>query len=111
MASLDTMFTSPLDCYLTLFQDAVFEHGDENNENIKYVFNKGQFKRRNISAVIKKIGDMADGLYAKMEAKNPAFGKCTPHIDYSGLRAVVSRYSRDIYGFRRIKAKLENLQI
>jgi hypothetical protein len=106
MGNLDTMFRDPLDCYFTLFQDAVFEHDD----SINYVFEKGQFKRRNIGAVIKKIGDMADALYAKMEAKNASFGRCEPHIDYPALRGVVSRYSRDIYGFRRIKAKLENLE-
>jgi hypothetical protein len=33
-----------------------------------------------------------------------------PQIDYPGLRGVISRYSRDIYGFRRITAKLENLE-
>jgi hypothetical protein len=106
MANLDTMFSSPLDCYLTLFQDAVFEH----DENIKYKFEKGQFKRRNIGDVLKRIGEMADGLYTKMRAKNASLGRCNPHIDYPALRGVVSRYSRDIYGFRRIKAKLENLE-
>jgi hypothetical protein len=106
MGTLDTMFANPLDCYFALFQDAVFEHDND----INYVFERGQFKRRNRGDILKIIGEMADRLYAQMGAKNKMFSLCKPHVDYSALLGVVCRYSRDIYGFRRIKAKLENLE-
>jgi hypothetical protein len=37
------------------------------------------------------------------------FKKCIPQIDYPALLSVLSRYSRDVYGFRRISAKIHNL--
>ena len=106
MPTLDALFPNPQDCYLTLFQDAIFEH----DGRINYVIEKNQLKRRNLDDVVKKIAAMADALYDKMVEKNAAFRKCTPRIDYQALRGVISRYSRDIYGFRRIRAKLENLE-
>ncbi|MCL2267207.1 MAG: hypothetical protein FWC17_05510 [Treponema sp.] len=105
MDTLDSTFTSPTDCYLALFQDALFEH----NGNT-YIFENNQFKRRDIDEVVKKIANMADNFYSKMANKKASFKKCSPRIDYNALRGVVLRYSRDIYGFRRIKAKLENLE-
>jgi len=106
MGAFDTLFPNPLDCYFALFQDATFEH----NADINYVFEKGQFKRRNSVAVIRKIVDMADALYAEFVANNSSFSRCEPHIDYTALLGAISRYSRDIFGYRRIKAKLENLE-
>jgi hypothetical protein len=34
--------------------------------------------------------------------------RCKPLIDYPALLGVFTRYSRDIYGFRRISAKIRN---
>jgi len=103
---MSAMPASLLDFYTALFQDAVFVQ--INRE--EYDLDNGQFKRRNIDDVVKMIAEMADWLYDRMVVKEPLFDKCKPHIDQSGLRAVISRYSRDIYGFRRIKAKLKNLE-
>jgi len=105
MSTFDSTFANPIECYLALFQDAIFEQIGN-----KYVFENNQFKRRDLDTVVKKIADMSDKLYTKMVVKNNAFSKCTPRIDYNALRGVVSRYSRDIFGFRRIKARLENLE-
>jgi hypothetical protein len=106
MNTLDALFSSPMDCYLALFQDAIFEH----DAGFIYTFQKGQFKRRNKTDVIKKIADMAKVVYTEMTTGNASFDRCEPVINYPALLGVVSRYSRDIYGFRRIKAKLENLE-
>jgi hypothetical protein len=106
MGSLDTLFPNPMDCYFTLFQDAIFEHDADNN----YVFERGQFKRRDRATTIKRILKMADAVYTNMVAVNPLCAQCKPRHDTSALIGVISRYSRDIYGFRRIKAKLENLE-
>jgi hypothetical protein len=105
---MGTMPISLLEFYTALFQDAVFMQKQDGSS--KYDLDNGQFKRRNIDDVVKTIAEMADWLYDKMVVKDLLFGKCKPHIDYVGLRAVISRYSRDIYGLRRIKAKLENLE-
>ena len=106
MGTLDTLFPNPLDCYFALFQDATFEH----DADINYVFERGQFKRRDSVAVIKRIASMAEALYAELVADDSSFSRCVPRIDYAALLGAVSRYSRDIFGFRRIKAKLENLE-
>ncbi|MDR1046179.1 MAG: hypothetical protein LBL64_00240 [Treponema sp.] len=106
MSTLDTLFPNPMNCYFALFQDAVFEH----DANVNYVFQRGQFKRRDKTAVIMKIAEMAKAVYTEMTSGNTSFDRCEPIVDYSALLAVVSRYSRDVYGFRRIKAKLENLE-
>jgi hypothetical protein len=106
MSTFDEMFPNPLDCYLTLFQDAIFEQSPD----MSYVLEKGQFKRRNRTEVLRKIVNLSQVLYSSMIKKVPFFSQCKPHYDQSALLGVVSRYSRDIYGFRRIKAKLENLE-
>lgn len=106
MNTLDELFPDPMDCYFALFQDAIFEH----DANINYVFQRGQFKRRNRGAVIKKIMDMAKIVYNLLPFESAARDRCLPIVNHSALLGVVSRYSRDIYGFRRIKAKLENLE-
>ena len=106
MNTLDTLFPNPVDCYFALFQDAIFEH----DAGFNYAFERGQFKRRIKTDVIKKIAEMAKVVYAGMTDGNASFDRCEPVINYSALLGVISRYSRDIYGFRRIKAKLENLE-
>jgi len=105
MASFDELFPNRLDCYLALFQDVVYVH--DNNYN--YVFEAGQFKRRNRVAIAKQIAAMADLLYKTLVAGDISFSRCQPSIDYNSLLAVFTRYSRDIYGFRRISAKIRNM--
>jgi len=65
MPTLDALFPNPQDCYLTLFQDAIFEH----DGRINYVIEKNQLKRRNLDDVVKKIAAMADALYDKYGRK------------------------------------------
>jgi hypothetical protein len=53
---------------------------------------------------------MADIVYQDIVAAgNVVYARCTPYLDYTALWSAVARYSRDIYGFRRITAKLRNL--
>jgi hypothetical protein len=106
MDTLDTLFPNPLDCYFALFQDAIFEH----DPNITYVFENGDFKRRDRTLVLRKIVRMAQILFNTMKAEHTPLAQCKPSCDPSSLLGVVSRYSRDIYGFRRIKAKLVELR-
>ena len=105
MASFDTLFPNRSDCYFALFQDAVYEH----DNNITYVFEEGQFKRRDRVAVANQVATMADLLYANLVAMDESFTRCQPLIDYCSLLGVFTRYSRDIYGFRRISAKIRNM--
>jgi len=106
MATLSELFPNPEDCYFALFRDAVYEH----DKDINYVLEKGQFKRRDKVLVINQIANMSDIIYRDVIAKgNIKFARCNPHIDYTALWSVLGRYSRDIYGFRRISAKLRNL--
>lgn len=105
MISFDEMFPNRLDCYFALFQDVVYEH----DYNINYVFEADQFKRRNRVGVINQIAAMADLLYKNFADKDASFTRCQPLIDYSALLGVFTRYSRDIYGFRRISAKIRNM--
>ena len=105
MASFDELFSDRMDCYFALFQDAVYEH----DRFIKYKFLDGQFQRRDKVAVINKIKVMADMVYGNFVAVDNSFSSCQPLIDYPSLLGVFSRYSRDIYGFRRICAKLREM--
>jgi len=107
MASFDTLFPNRSDCYFALFQDAVYEH----DNNINYVFEEGQFKRRNRVAVVNQVAAMADLLYETLVARDVSFSRCQPLIDYCSLLGVFTRYSRDIYGFRRISSKIRNMRI
>ena len=59
MNTFDEMFPNRTDCYLALFQDAVYEQDSEMN----YLFKAGQFKRRDRVSVVKKISAMADLVY------------------------------------------------
>jgi len=106
MTSFDEMFPDRSECYFTLFQDVVYEH----DRNIDYVFESGQFKRRDRVAVIKKVTAMADLVYGSFVAGDISFTQCQPIIDYPALLGVFTRYSRDIYGFRRIRAKIRNIE-
>jgi hypothetical protein len=105
MGSFDTLFPDPMDCYFTLFQDAVYEH----NKIIVYAFKNGEFIRRNSVEVVNKIKDMSNLVYEGFAQNDPSFKKCHPLVDYSALLSVLARYSRDIYGFRRITAKIHDL--
>jgi hypothetical protein len=106
MASFDEMFPDRSDCYFAFFQDAVYEH----DNRINYVFETGQFKRRDRVAVVNQVTAMADLLYETLIARDATFTRCVPLIDYPALLGVFTRYSRDIYGFRRISAKIRNLK-
>jgi hypothetical protein len=105
MASFDEMFPDKSDCYFALFQDAVYEH----DKKIKYTFEAGRFKRRNRVAIVKRVAAMADLVYQILATGDVALNHCRPLIDYPSLLGVFTRYSRDIYGFRRIIAKIRDL--
>ncbi|MDR3338013.1 MAG: hypothetical protein LBT16_12505 [Treponema sp.] len=105
MSSFDSLFPNRQDCYYALFQDVVYEHDNEAG----YVFEQGQFKRRNRVTVAKRIKDLAEVVYAGFVSQDSSFSQCKPLIDYPALLAVLTRYSRDIYGFRRISAKIRDV--
>jgi len=105
MSSFDEMFSDPSECYFALFQDVVYEHDNQ----INYIFEAGNFKRRDRIAVLKRVKAIADLVYGYMVANNASLTQCQPVIDYPALLGVFARYSRDIYGFRRIKAKIRNI--
>jgi len=105
MSRLDELFPSRADCYFALFQDAVYKH----NNRFEYEFMDGQFIKRNRVDIIKPIKDMAEILYGGFVDSDSTFSGCRPFIDYVSLLSVLTRYSRDIYGFRRIKAKIHNV--
>ena len=92
MVSFDTMFPDRSDCYFALFQDAVYEH----DNRINYVFEAGRFKRRDRVAVVNQVAVMTDLLYENLVARDTAFKRCIPIIDYPALLGVFTRYSRDI---------------
>ncbi|MHC6203953.1 hypothetical protein ACYULU_12260 [Breznakiellaceae bacterium SP9] len=106
MASLDDIFPNHKDCYFSLFQDAVFEH----DEHYNYRINNGKFIRRNRVVVAQRIGEFVDILYDDFITNNNSFSRLNPHIDYVALVTVLDRYSRDIYGCRRIKAKIMDIE-
>jgi hypothetical protein len=105
MASLDEIFPDRTDCYLALFQDAVYEH----DNSFRYTFVDGQFQRRDRIAIVNQVKAMADVIYGGFVETDSSFSKCRPLIDYPALLSVLTRYSRDVYGFRRIKAKILNM--
>jgi len=105
MLSFDAMFPNRSDCYFALFQDSVYEH----DNSINYIFENGQFKRRDRVVVVNQVATMADKLYEILITGDTTFSRCIPQIDYPALLGVFTRYSRDIYGFRRISAKIRNL--
>lgn len=105
MSSFDTLFPDPIDCYFALFQDVVYEHDKER----QYAFENGEFIRRDRVGVVNKIKDMSNLVYENFARNDPSFKKCHPLIDYPALLSVLARYSRDIYGFRRIVAKIRDL--
>jgi len=103
--SLDELFPDRQDCYLALFQDAVYEQ----DSNFEYRLENGQFLRRDRVAVINQIKAIAEIVYHTLVEMDDSLSGCQPLIDYPSLLSVLTRYSRDIYGFRRIKAKIRNL--
>jgi len=106
MTSFDTLFPNRQDCFFALFQDAVYTH----DQNINYIFDdKNRFIRRDKVAVINKIKAMAELVYESFVSVDKSFARCQPAIDYPSLLSVFTRYSRDIYGFRRISAKIRNM--
>ena len=107
MPSFNEIFDEPLDCYFALFQDAVFEHS--HYDELDYVFEANHFKLRNRIEVINKIKAMAEALYNNFVNNDSSFAHCQPLINYPTLLSVLTRYSRDIYGFRRISAKIRKI--
>jgi hypothetical protein len=76
---------------------------------MNYTFEAGRFKKRDRVAIANQVTAMADLLYENLITSDIAFTRCAPIIDYPALLGVFSRYSRDIYGYRRISAKIRNL--
>jgi hypothetical protein len=102
MAVFDSLFANPMDCYFALFQDAVYTH----DARFIYLFKNDEFIRRNRPLLINTIKMMANKLYGELAAREKGFGACKPIINYPALISVLTRYSRDVYGFRRISAKI-----
>ena len=107
MDSLDGLFPNPEDCYFSLFQDAVIEH----DKSCNYTLSDGKFVRRNKVPIAKKIVKLADILYGYFVAADNSFSRLIPHTDYMALLTVLGRYSRDIYGCRRIEAKIADIKV
>jgi hypothetical protein len=105
MRKFDDLFPSPVDCYLVLFQDAVYEH----DSSFQYSVHDGQFVRRNKTELADKIVAMAELVYEEFSRRDSSFSQCRPHVDYVAILTVLTRYSRDVYGCRRIKAKIETV--
>jgi hypothetical protein len=105
IGSFDALFPDPMDCYFALFQDAIYEH----DRALQYTFKDGKFIRRNRVNVLNKIKDISNLVYANFVQTDSSFAKCHPLIDYPALLSVLARYSRDVYGFRRIAAKIYDL--
>jgi hypothetical protein len=106
MRKFDTLFPSPSDCYFALFQDAVYEH----DSFFQYRVEDGRFVRRDRTELAGKIAAMAELIYEAFSHKDPSFSRCDPHVDYVALLTVLTRYSRDVYGCRRIRAKIEAIK-
>jgi hypothetical protein len=107
MSLLDELFPNRSDCYFALFQDAVYEH----NSEVNYTLNDGQFKRRDRVIIVRRIQDMANFVYDTLQEKDSSLASCKPHIDHISLLGALTRYSRDIYGFRRISAKIRDINM
>jgi hypothetical protein len=106
MGLLDDLFPNRGDCYLSLFQDAVYEH----DSSFQYNIHKGKFRRRNKSNGAKKVAKFVDIIYGNWISNDKSFSRLSPQIDYAALMTVLDRYSRDIYGCRRIKAKIQDIE-
>jgi hypothetical protein len=106
MRKFDTLFPNPLDCYLALFQDAVYEH----DSSFLYRVEDGQFVRRDRTKLVGKIVTMAELIYEVFSRKDLSLSRCLPRVDYNALVTVLARYSRDVYGCRRIKAKIDAIK-
>jgi hypothetical protein len=102
MSPLGALFPDPMDCYFSLFQDIVYMHDAQCN----YSFKGSNFVRRDRIKVANIIKSMANQLYADLAENEQGFKICKPIIDYSALISVLTRYSRDVYGFRRISTKI-----
>jgi hypothetical protein len=103
--TFDTLFSNRDDCFYALFQDVLYQQ----NANRAYIFDKGDFVKRNRTDAIKTIILMCELVYEDLIRKDSTFENCSPHISYTALITVLSRYSRDIYGFRRISAKIRDI--
>ena len=108
MPDIDALFPDKYDCFLALFHDSVYKH----DKFFNYEFDESdskRLKRRDRVDVINKIMQIAEYLFYLLQQKSPNLSRCEPFVDYSALLQSINRYSRDIYGFQRIKAKLYNL--
>ena len=105
MPRFNDLFPDPMDCYFALFQDAVYAHDGE----YVYAFEHDEFARRDRAKVLSTIRALADLVYGELAVKENGFNICRPIIDYPSLISVLTRYSRDVYGFRRISAKIQRL--
>jgi hypothetical protein len=90
MASLDELFPDRVDCYLALFQDAVYEH----DKQLNYSCDRGVFKRRDRASVVQTVARMADIVYANLGKRNAKLRLCESRIDYVSLLAVLTRCLR-----------------
>jgi hypothetical protein len=55
---------------------------------MNYVFEAGQFKRKNRVAVVNKVKAIADAVYGGLIEEEDSFNRCQPLINFPSLLSV-----------------------
>jgi len=89
-----------------LLQD-IFYKRDANN---KYqLSSKKEFITDNINEMMDRIYDVIKQSWVQLTHQHPFLGGGSVHINYIALKQVLIKYSRDVFGQRRLLAKLNEI--
>jgi len=88
-----------------LLNDVYFRKGNDD----EYEFNeKNEFVKKDINAIIKHITTALEMTFTKKVSRYPFLGELKMHVDHISLKQVLSKYSRDVFGQRRLRAFLKD---
>jgi len=88
-----------------LLKDVYFKKDDDD----EYAFNqKKEFINNDINAIITHITDALAMTFTQKAVKHPFLADLKLHVDHTSLKQVLSKYSRDVFGQRRLRAFLKD---
>lgn len=95
-----------MDIAKLLLKDVFYEK-DANDE---YVLTENdEFIESDINELITHITTALEETFAQFAHKRPFLFKCKMHIDHTALKQALSKYTRDVFGQRRLSTLLKKL--
>ncbi|MCL2211898.1 MAG: hypothetical protein FWB95_08255 [Treponema sp.] len=89
-----------------LLNDVLFKKDADNNYKLN---TKNEFIHGDINEILDRISENVTEYYKVLSQRNPFLNECEVYIDYIALKQVLIKYSRDVFGQKRLLAILKKV--